>query len=212
MKLLYKEWGLAAHPTLFIFPLLGCLTIVPAYPGTVIFMFGCLAPFVTFTFARENNDAWYTATLPVTKREIVLAKWLLILTVQLSQLVISIPFALLRATLNIGNNPVGMDPTIAWYGCGLILFAVFDVIFFPAFYKSGYKAGKSFITAFVPVILLMVAVEACGHIPALAWMDSIAPENLLRQFPILIVGIIFYAGCLYAAYRVASKRFEWVDL
>lgn len=129
MKLLYKEWVLAAHPTLFIFPLLGCLTIVPAYPGTVIFMFGCLAPFVTFTFARENNDAWYTATLPVTKREIVLAKWLLILTVQLSQLVISIPFAILRGTLNIGNNPVGMDPTIAWYGCGLILFAVFDVIF-----------------------------------------------------------------------------------
>lgn len=212
MKLLYKEWGLAAHPTLFIFPALGCLAIVPAYPDTVIFMFGCLAPFITFTFARENNDAWYTATLPVTKRAIVQAKCLLIVTAQLGQLVISVPFAVLRGVLHIGNNPVGIDPTIAWYGFGLIIFAVFDLVFFPAFYKSGYKAGKAFVIAFLPVVVLMAAAEACGHIPALSWMDSIAPGDLLRQLPILMVGIIFYAGCLYAAYRAASKRFEWVDL
>lgn len=65
MKLLYKEFALAAHPSLFIFTFLGCLVIVPAYPYSVIFMFGCLAPFITFMFARENNDAWFTAILPV---------------------------------------------------------------------------------------------------------------------------------------------------
>ena len=59
MKLLYKEWALAAHPTLYIFTLLGCLVMVPAYPYTVIFMFGCLAPYITFTYARETNDAAY---------------------------------------------------------------------------------------------------------------------------------------------------------
>lgn len=32
MKLLYKEFALAAHPSLFIFTFLGCLVIVPAYP------------------------------------------------------------------------------------------------------------------------------------------------------------------------------------
>lgn len=69
MKLLYKEFALAAHPSLFIFTFLGCLVIVPAYPYSVIFMFGCLAPFITFMFARENNDAWFTAILPVKKRK-----------------------------------------------------------------------------------------------------------------------------------------------
>lgn len=212
MKLLYKEWVLAAHPTLFIFPLLGCLTIVPAYPQSVIFMFGCLAVFVTFTFARENNDAWYTATLPVTKRAAVRAKCLLIATAQLGQLVISIPFTILRSVLHIGNNPVGIDPTAAWYGFGLVIFAVFDLIFFPAFYKSGYKAGRAFIMAFIPIIALMVAAEACGHIPTLAWMDSSAPQQLLRQLPVLIVGALCYIGCLCAAYRIAARRFEQVDL
>ena len=48
MKLLYKELALAAHPTSIIFAFLGCLVVVPAYPYTVIFMFGCLAPYLTF--------------------------------------------------------------------------------------------------------------------------------------------------------------------
>ena len=75
MKLLYKELSLAAHPSLYAFMLLGCLVLIPVYPYTVIFMFGCLAPFITFMFARENNDAWYTATLPIQKKEIVLAAY-----------------------------------------------------------------------------------------------------------------------------------------
>ena len=73
MKLLYKELMLAAHPTSIVFAFLGCLVVVPAYPYTVIFMFGCLAPYITFLYARETNDAWYTAILPVTKRESVKA-------------------------------------------------------------------------------------------------------------------------------------------
>ena len=80
MKLLYKEFMLAAHPSLIIFTLLGCLVIVPAYPYSVIFMFGCLAPFITFMFARENNDAWFTAVVPVKKQETVKAKCLLIIS------------------------------------------------------------------------------------------------------------------------------------
>ena len=58
MKLLYKEFALAAHPTLYLFLLLGCLVIVPSYPYTVILFFGCLAPYLTFLFSRETNDTW----------------------------------------------------------------------------------------------------------------------------------------------------------
>ena len=135
MSLLYKELALAAHPTLFIFTLLGCLVIVPSYPFTVIFMFGCLAPYITFTFARENNDAWYTATLPVTKREIIQAKCLLIVCSQIVQLIVSIPFAILRAALHIGNNPVGIDATDV-YKRQTFLQAVYEIHKAQRFLKS----------------------------------------------------------------------------
>ena len=212
MKLLYKELTLAAHPTSIVFAFLGCLVIVPAYPYTVIFMFGCLAPYLTFMNARETNDAWYTAILPVTKGEIVKGKCLLIITFQLFQLLFSIPFVFLRNVLDVKNNPVGIDATVAWYGFGLILYAVFDLVFFPAFYKSGYKAGKSFILAAIPMLILIIAVEGSVHIPVLFWLDSYKPEHLLLQLPILLFGILCYAVFLTLAYRMSIKRFEKVDL
>lgn len=211
-KLLYKELRLVAHPTSIVFAFLGCLVLVPAYPYSVIFMFGCLAPYITFLHARETNDAWYTAILPVTKRESVLGKCLLIVSIQIFQLLFSIPFAFLRNALSIENNPVGLDATLAWYGLGFIVYAVFDLIFFPTFYKSGYKAGKAFIFASVPMVALMIVVEAVAHIPAFTWLDSYQPDHLLMQLSILVVGIICYAVSLSLAYHISVKRFHRVDL
>ena len=201
--LLYKEIRLAAHPTSIVFAFLGCLVLVPAYLYSVIFMFGCLAPYITFLNARETNDAWYTAILPVTKRESVMGKCLLIVSIQLFQLLFSIPFAILRNVLDIANNPVGLDASLAWYGFGFIVYAVFDLVFLSTFYKSGYKAGKAFILAAIPMVILMILVESAAYIPALTWMDSYQPEHLLMQLPILAVGMIFYAVFLSLAYRIS---------
>ena len=212
MTLLYKEMRLVAHPTSIVFSFLGCLVLVPSYPYSVIFMFGCLAPYITFLNARETNDVWYTAVLPVTKRESVMGKCVLVVSFQLFQLLFSIPFVLLRNTLNIENNPVGLDATVAWYGLGFFLYAVFDLAFLTTFYKNGYKVGKSFIFATIPMVLLMVAIESTAHIPALAWMDSYQPKHLLIQLPILLAGIVFYGVFVSLAYRISAKRFEKVDL
>lgn len=212
LTLLYKEVRLVAHPTSVVFSFLGGLVLVPAYPYSVVFMFGCLAPYLTILNARETNDTWYTAVLPVTKRESVLGKFLLTALFQIFQLLFSIPFAFLRSILNIANNPVGLDATIVWYGFGLIVYAIFNFIFFTTFYKSGYKAGKAFIFAAVPMVLLMLITESCAHIPALAWMDSNHVKYLLIQLPVLIIGIICYGVLVSLAYRISSKQFEKVDL
>ena len=212
MTLLYKEMRLAAHPTSIVFAFLGCLVLVPSYPYSVVFMFGCLAPYITFVNARETNDLWYTAVLPMTKRESVLGKCLLVVSFQLFQLLFSVPFAILRDAMNMANNPVGLDATIAWYGFGFFLYAVFDLLFLTAFYKSGYKAGKAFILAALPMVILMAAIEAAARIPALAWMDSRQPEHLRMQLPILLVGIVSYGALVPFAYRISARRFEKVDL
>ena len=212
MTLLYKEMRLAAHPTSIVFAFLGCLVLVPSYPYSVVFMFGCLAPYITFLNTRETNDLWYTAVLPITKRESVLGKCLLVVSFQLFQLLFSVPFAILRDAMNMANNPVGLDATVAWYGFGFFLYAVFDLLFLTAFYKSGYKAGKAFILAALPMVILMVAIEAAAHIPALVWVDSRQPEHLRMQLPILLVGIVSYGALVPLAYRISARRFEKVDL
>ena len=119
---------------------------------------------------------------------------------------------MLRTILQVENNPVGIDATIAWYGFGFIIYGVFDLVFFPAYYKNGYKAGKAFVIAAIPMLLLMIASEGAVRLPALAWLDSYAPYDLLLQAPILLFGILCYIILICIAYWVSVKRFERVDL
>ena len=211
-KLFCKELRLVAHPTSIVFSCLGGLVLVPAYPYSVVFLFGCLAPYITFWNARETNDAWYTATLPVTKRQSVAAKCLLTAAFQLFQLALAAAFAVVRHALAVPNNPVGIDPTPAFFGCGLLIEAVFDFVFLTTFYKSGYRVGRAFLAASVPLAVLMAALESCAHIPALAWMDALTAADVRRQLPILLGGMVFYPALLTAACRVGAARFERVDL
>lgn len=211
-NLLYKELRLAAHPNLFIFTALGALVIIPAYPYGMVFLFGCLAPYITFMYGRETNDIYYTALLPVKKRDTVKAKCLLMVLAQMAQLLISLPFAVLRVYVLPNGNPAGIEANTAYYGFGLIIYAVFNLIFLTQFFKTAYKVGKAFLLAAIPATLGVVAMEAIVHFPVFAWLDSMEPAIQLRQLPILLAGIIIYIGGMLIAYNVSAKHFEQVDL
>lgn len=211
-ELLYKELRLAAHPSLYIFMCMGALLLIPAYPYSVVFFFGCLGLFQSFMFDRETRDVFYTALLPRPKRDVVKGKLLLAVFAQLVQLTLSLPFAFLRTLYLPHGNPVGMEPNAAWYGLGLMVYGVFNLVFFTQFYKTAYKAGVSFLIALIPVTLGVIAIEASVHFPGMGWLDGMDSASLLRQIPILPAGISVYAAANVLAYRVGIRRFERVDL
>ena len=187
-NMLYKELRLTAHPTLYLFLFMGALVLVPGYPYGMVFFFGCLALFFTTQFARENHDVYYTAVLPLSKGDAVKGRCLLFGTFQLAQLAISVPFALIRYHFFPGYNVVGIEADLAWYGAGLVIYAVFNYVFLTGYYKTVKKIGVPFLLALAPVLVLIVAVEILAHVPALAWIDSVEPADLLRQAPILAAG------------------------
>jgi hypothetical protein len=211
-NLLYKELRLAAHPNLFVFTLLGVLVIVPAYPYGMIFMFGCIAVCATFMYGRETNDIYYTALLPIKKRDVVKAKFLLVFCVQMVQILVSLPFAFLRVYVLPEGNPAGIEANVAFYGFGLIIYTLFNLVFMTQFFKTAHKAGKSFLLALIPTIPIVLAMEAIAHFPGLAWLDSVAREDMFRQLPILLIGIAVYPIGIWIAYKLSAKRFEYVDL
>src|SRR5690554_1158576 len=180
-NLLYKELRLAAHPNLFVFTLLGALVIVPAYPYGMVFLFGCLGPYITFTYGREINDIYYTSLLPVKKRDVVKSKVALIVLSQMAQLVISLPFALLRLRLLPEGNPAGIEANVAYYGFGLMVYTIFNVIFLTHFFKTGYRVGWSFLWAIIPAALGVLLMEIVVHFPQFAWLDSVEGAMLFRQ-------------------------------
>ena len=211
-NLLRKELRLAAHPSLYMFMAMGALVLIPAYPYGVVFFFGGLGVFQTVMFGRETRDVFYTALLPVRKGDGVRGKILLAVFSQLTQLALSLPFAFLRTLYMAEGNPAGIEANAAYYGFGLMLYGVFNLVFFTQFYRTAYKAGVSFLLALIPMTLGIIAMETAVHFPGMAWLDSVGRADLIRQTPILAAGAAVYVGANLLACRLGERNFSRVDL
>ena len=109
--LLYKQLRLVCHPMTPVFCLFGFMVIIPNYPYTVIFFYVMLGLVFTFLNMREQKDLYYTALLPVPKRDAVKAGCLFTALIELLSLVVLAPCALLAVRLQPGkDNLVGLDP------------------------------------------------------------------------------------------------------
>ncbi len=210
--LFVKELRLAVHPSMYIFVCLGALVLVPAYPYGVVFFFAMLGIFQSMMYARETRDIYFTALLPVRKQDVVKSKLLLAAFAEITQLLISLPFAFLRTLYLPDGNPVGIEANVAYYGFGLMIFGVFNLVFFTQFFKTAYKAGTAFLLALIPVVPGILAMEAVVHFPGLVWLDGTSPELLVRQIPVLLAGVAVYVGTWLLTLSAAGKRFEKVDL
>ncbi len=211
--LLYKELRLVCHPMTPIFCLFGIMVPIPNYPYTVIFFYVMLGLFFTFLNIREQKDIYYSALLPVPKRDTVKAGCAFVAIIQVLSLVVLIPCSLLAAHLQPGkDNLVGLDPNLALLAAGFLLYAVFNAVFLPSFYANGYKVGMAFINAVIPTTLTMSVFEALPHFPGLTWLDDMDAATQLRLLPVLIGSILVYAGGMVLTFRASAKRYEKVDL
>ncbi len=211
--LLYKQLKLTCHPMTLVFLLCGVFLLIPSYPYTISFFYVTLGLFFMFMNAREQRDSSYCAVLPVRKTAPVRAACVFSAGIQILSMLISIPFAFLSVRINPnGTNPAGLDANPALFALGLILFAAFNIVFFPSLYKTGYKVGISFVKASVVMALIAVCDIVIPHIPGLAWLDGTDTESCLRQLPVLAACAVIYAVLTTLAGRIAQRRYERVDL
>ena len=228
-RIFCKDLRLAAHPMMYVFALFGAMLLIPSYPYTVAFFYGLLGIFFTFLngrenkdvyycamlqAARENRDVYYMALLPVTKREQVRARTWMVVAVELTELVLAVPFAVLSVHINPnGTNLAGIDANVALFGAVLLIFGVFNAVFLPAFYRTAVRVGRSFLLAVVPMTVLMVLVEALSHFPVIGpYLDATDAAGQMRQLPVLAAGAAAFALLSWLAFRRAAKNYELVDL
>ena len=142
MKLLMKEWKLCMHPMGYIMLLCAALILVPGYPyGVSCFYMGLAIFFICLT-ARENHDASFTLTLPVSRRDAVKARILFCTVLEVLDLLLMGVFILVKYAIGFTHNPAGLDAGLALIGDGMIIFAIFNLVFFPIYYKDINKPGK----------------------------------------------------------------------
>lgn len=213
-NLLRKELLLSMHPTAPIFLILSMMLIIPNYPYYVVFFYTGLAVFFTCLNGRENNDVFYTLTLPIAKKDIVKSRFAFVILLQLAQMIIAIPFAIIRQNMPLPDNQVGMDANIALFGLSLVMFGLFNYIFFGIYYKDVNKVGTAFVWSSVAVFVYIAIAEACAHaVPFVRdYLDTKDPQYLAYKLIVLAVGTIVYAFLTYVVYRKAVKSFEALDL
>ena len=214
--LLYKELKLALHPTTYLFMAIGAMLMIPSYPYYVAFVYTCLSIFFIFLSARENKDIFYTASLPVRKSDVVKSRVLTVAIIELLQLAIGIPFAIIGARINPNatGNQAGIEANLAFFGLVLIMFALFNFIFLPLFYKTAVKLSVPLIVGSIAVTIYVVAAEvAVQMIPFLkTHFDTNNPAMAVYQLPVLITGMVVFALSLWLTYRQSAANFEKVDL
>ena len=211
--LLYKQFRLVCHPMTLVFPFFGVMLLIPSYPYTLAFFYAMLGIFSSFVNSREQKDIYYSALLPIRKRDTVRAAVLFVLVVELVSLLVAVPFAVLSVRINpLGGNAVGLEPNAALFAAALLLYALFNGIFLPTFYKTAYKVGMSFLKAIIPVSLVMIVCEALPHFPGMAWLEDCTAAGQLRLLPLLIAAAVIYGAGTYFSYQKAARNYEKVDL
>ncbi len=214
MKLLMKEWKLCMHPTGYIMLLCAALILVPGYPyGVSCFYMGLAIYFICLT-ARENHDAAYTLTLPVTRREAVKARILFCTALEVADLLLMGVFILIKKAIGDTPNPAGLDAGLALIGEGMIIFALFNMIFFPMYYRDINKPGKAFLFA-AAAVFLWIILEVVGSytIPFIRdVLDQPDPRNMSDKALFTFGGLALFIAGTARSIQASAKRFEEQDL
>ncbi len=228
-KLLYKEFILAVHPIcyvfLFVFPLLMLIPSYPLFVGTIY-----IIPIFSFLFLGakkgvQSNDLFYTALLPIRKKEIVKARMLTITvmeTITLSLMGILSPIKILvDNNMDQSHNPFSDEGIVSGFAFVIIGYAIVNAFYFLMFYKKGRSIlAPTLISVIFYAIYMMlfttilpaVDVEQGGVPLAPGFYNAFVAIDAKYQLIYLFVGILIFFVSNYVIYRLASKRLENADL
>lgn len=214
-NLVYKELKLVVAPFIYMFPALSMLLLVPDYPYAVSMSYCIYGIFITFNLCQVNKDMEFTANLPVPRRYVVYSRYITIIYLELLQIIVAIPFAIISSfVLHKDGNIVGMDANLAFFGMTFISYGIFNSIFLPKYFKTGYKMTGALISSLsVYVVLVVLSEILIAFIPALhGTLDGLSPEKVPIRLAILLGGIVIYILLNVFSSKKAVKNFEKVSI
>ena len=230
--LIYKELKLAMHPICYLFvALFPLMILIPSYPMGIgfIYILSCYPVlFLGANKGQQSNDLLYSTLLPVRKKDIVMARIITVILMQVAYMLIL--SALYPAALAInaeitrqteaaraaGENVsdvtipgLGLNSFVLLLAFAVVGYAIADLIFFPIYYKH----GKSIVMSTLMTILgfvVYIGVFTIGlpFVPGLEIMNNL---HVGIQFICLGAAIGLSALAHYFVYKISSKRLERVD-
>ena len=214
MKLLKKEFKLSRHPTAPLFLMLCTMILIPNYPYAVSFFYVTLGVFFICLTGRENHDAAFTAALPVTRKQIVQGRILMVCCLEMLDLLAVGLMLWVKSLIGYTPNQAGMDANIALLGEGFIVFGLFNLLFFPNWYRNINKVGVPFLLASVAVfVYIVLAIVSTYAIPFVRdCLDTQDPALLKEKLLFIAAALLLFLCAMWLSMKASVKRFERVDL
>lgn len=213
-NLLYKEFKLVIHPLYHLIPLFGALLLIPTWVYFVALMYFLFIAIPNILVnAKAQNDTGFSVLLPVRKGDVVKARVLSMATLEVIQVAVAAVFVAISLTYYRQGN-FFIDANIAYLGCALAMYGVFNLVFFPLFYRTAHKVGVPLMIALVASFLFSTIIELLVVLsPAAAKvLDGRTPDALMRQIPVLAAGMAVFAFLTWLGFHFSAKNFEKVDL
>lgn len=212
-NLLYKELKLCMQPLVVIFFAFVLMLLIPNYMYLVPCFFTGNAIFQSIQVGAANNDILFSNLLPVSKRDTVKAKYLFLVFNELIMVLLYVGMIFVNHALIGCPNKAGLDACPALIGGCFFIYAIFNAIFFPVFYKSGFKAAKAFLISSIAVFVGMFIFEGI-FIAAGAAYDKqpvfAAIENTIDCWP--TGGKALSAQLIFdAAFAVVFAAVTWLS-
>lgn len=215
---LKKEIKLCLAPVNYVYLAFAFMMIIPNYPRYVPFFFFGVSMLYIFNNALLNKDIEYSMILPITKKDIIKSRCILIAVLEIIYILITIPLSIFYNVANLPENAAGIEGNVAFYGIMLILETIFTFTFITSYYKKAFKPGKAFLKAAIVFWVIFIFIEFpfwtknVFNIPLVKFLDSTDKASQIKQLPVLAAGIIVFILGWILTYKVSAKRFEKVDL
>ena len=224
--LLYKEFKLAMHPICYIFiAFFPFMILIPSYPIAIGFIYVLTCYPILFLGAnkgQQSNDLLFSTLLPVRKKDIVLARLMTVILMQMAFILIM--SCLYPIAVQINNAAREAEPELQSIGLGLngyvsvlaiavIGYAIADIIYFPIYYKKGKSIVLSTLLMIFGVsIYLTLFTVIIPYIQGLEGYTKLLCESGVGiQFAFLGGALLISALIHFITYKISAKRLELVD-
>lgn len=210
-NLLYKELNLSIHKFYFILPIiLGALMFIPYWIYSFVFMyfFWITIPQV-FGSYNSNQDYNFIGALPVERKDIVNSKAMSIFILELLHVLFALVFGFIHNYVYELYNPF-LDINLTFFGVGIGMFGVFNVIFLPLYFKTAHFFGKPLIYANIAILIYGFIFEF-GAI-RYQWVRDLLEGSFTSQ--ILPFTLLTLMGVLLSllAVKLSQMNFSKLDI
>ncbi len=213
-KLIYKEFTLAVHPFFLVMPILtGALMLIPGWLYLLVLMYFCFitVPNVLAGY-KTNNDMMFSNLMPVRRKDIVGSRILMVMILEVLHILVAIVFAVINKNLYDSTWFLFIQPNVAYFGVAFIMFAIFNIVIFSIYFKSGYFYGVATVAAITVIIAFGGILEYVALKNVTLNQFFKGSEGLMSHIWLLIVGIILFVLFGFLSYTISVKRFEKVDI